>query len=68
MLYRRLGRTGRDVSAIGFGAWAIGADWGNVDDTASMRALHAAAADRTRQSSVRGGHEGRPLWARGRPE
>ena len=43
MLYRRLGRTGRDVSAIGFGAWAIGADWGNVDDTASMRALHAAA-------------------------
>ena len=43
MLYRRLGKTGRDVSAIGFGAWAIGADWGNVDDTDSMRALHAAA-------------------------
>jgi aryl-alcohol dehydrogenase-like predicted oxidoreductase len=43
VLYRRLGRTGRDVSAIGFGAWAIGADWGNVDDTDSMRALHAAA-------------------------
>jgi aryl-alcohol dehydrogenase-like predicted oxidoreductase len=41
--YRRLGRTGREVSAIGFGAWAIGADWGNVDDTDSMRALHAAA-------------------------
>jgi aryl-alcohol dehydrogenase-like predicted oxidoreductase len=43
MQYRRLGKTGRDVSAIGFGAWAIGADWGNVDDTDSMRALHAAA-------------------------
>ena len=43
MLYRRLGKTGRDVSAIGFGGWAIGADWGNVDDTDSMRALHAAA-------------------------
>jgi aryl-alcohol dehydrogenase-like predicted oxidoreductase len=43
VLYRRLGKTGRDVSAIGFGAWAIGADWGNVDDTDSMRALHAAA-------------------------
>jgi aryl-alcohol dehydrogenase-like predicted oxidoreductase len=43
VLYHRLGKTGRDVSAIGFGAWAIGADWGNVDDTDSMRALHAAA-------------------------
>ena len=43
MLYRRLGKTGRDVSAIGFGAWAIGADWGNVDDADSLRALHAAA-------------------------
>jgi aryl-alcohol dehydrogenase-like predicted oxidoreductase len=41
--YRRLGKTGRDVSAIGFGAWAIGADWGNVDDAESLRALHAAA-------------------------
>ena len=43
MQYRRLGKTGRDVSAIGFGAWAIGADWGNVDDAQSLRALHAAA-------------------------
>ncbi len=30
------------VSAIGFGAWAIGGSWGAVDDEASMRALHAA--------------------------
>lgn len=43
MDYRRLGRTGREVSVIGFGAWAIGADWGPVDDRASLRALHAAA-------------------------
>jgi aryl-alcohol dehydrogenase-like predicted oxidoreductase len=43
MEYRRLGRTGRDVSVIGFGAWAIGGDWGSVDDGASLRALHAAA-------------------------
>src|ERR1035437_4810529 len=43
MPYRRLGKTGREVSAIGFGAWAIGADWGNVDDAQSLRALHAAA-------------------------
>lgn len=42
MEYRELGRTGMRVSAIGFGAWAIGADWGAVDDEASMGALHAA--------------------------
>ena len=30
-----------DVSAIGFGAWAIGGSWGTVDDETSMRALHA---------------------------
>lgn len=40
---RRLGRTGRDVSVIGFGAWAIGGSWGSVDDDQSLRALHAAA-------------------------
>jgi aryl-alcohol dehydrogenase-like predicted oxidoreductase len=43
MQYRRLGKTGRQVSAIGFGAWAIGGDWGTVDDAESLRALHAAA-------------------------
>ncbi len=31
------------VSTIGFGAWAIGGDWGSVDDAGSLRALHAAA-------------------------
>jgi aryl-alcohol dehydrogenase-like predicted oxidoreductase len=30
------------VSAISFGAWAIGGSWGEVDDETSMRALHAA--------------------------
>lgn len=43
MQYRRLGKTGIEASAIGFGAWAIGADWGPVDDEESLRALHAAA-------------------------
>ncbi len=44
MEYRRLGKTGRDVSVIGFGAWAIGGSTGaTVDDADSLRALHAAA-------------------------
>jgi aryl-alcohol dehydrogenase-like predicted oxidoreductase len=41
--YRRFGKTGREVSVIGFGAWAIGGDWGSVDDSNSLAALHAAA-------------------------
>jgi len=42
MEYRQLGRTDMKVSAISFGAWAIGGTWGPVDDEQSMRALHAA--------------------------
>lgn len=42
MNYRTLGRTGWGVSAVSFGAWAIGGAWGAVDDEESMRALHAA--------------------------
>ena len=39
---RIFGRTGRKVSEIGFGAWAIGASWGKVDDDEAVAALHAA--------------------------
>jgi len=42
MSYRELGRTGFKVSEISFGAWAIGNDWGNVDDKDSLAALHRA--------------------------
>jgi aryl-alcohol dehydrogenase-like predicted oxidoreductase len=42
MQYRTLGRTGWKVSDIGFGAWAIGGSWGNVDDNESMATLHRA--------------------------
>jgi aryl-alcohol dehydrogenase-like predicted oxidoreductase len=42
MKYRALGRTGFNVSEISFGAWAIGGAWGDVDDSVSLRALHAA--------------------------
>ncbi len=42
MNYRVLGRTGWRVSEISFGAWAIGGNWGPVDDDASLAALRAA--------------------------
>jgi len=42
MIYRPLGRTGWNISAIGFGAWAIGGTWGQTDDAAAMAALHRA--------------------------
>jgi aryl-alcohol dehydrogenase-like predicted oxidoreductase len=42
MHYRALGRTGFEVSAISFGAWAIGGTWGHVDDAESLRTLHRA--------------------------
>jgi aryl-alcohol dehydrogenase-like predicted oxidoreductase len=43
MEHRELGRTGWRISAIGFGAWAIGGDaWGRTDDAESLRALHRA--------------------------
>jgi aryl-alcohol dehydrogenase-like predicted oxidoreductase len=42
MQYRELGRTGWKVSAVSFGAWAIGGTWGKVDDSESLAALHRA--------------------------
>ncbi len=42
MQYRALGRTGLNISAISFGAWAIGGTWGPVDDERSLSALHRA--------------------------
>src|SRR4030095_9473925 len=41
MQSRRLGKTGWDVSEIGFGAWAIGGAWGETDEEGAMAALHA---------------------------
>jgi aryl-alcohol dehydrogenase-like predicted oxidoreductase len=42
MRSRIFGRTGRSTSEIGFGAWAIGDAWGQVDDSQAIAALHAA--------------------------
>lgn len=37
---RAFGRTGWSVSAVGFGAWAVGGSWGRTDDSESLSALH----------------------------
>src|SRR5579883_1156907 len=42
MEYRALGSTGYRVSAISFGAWAIGGSWGTVSDEESRAALRRA--------------------------
>ena len=42
MRYRRLGRTGWNVSEISFGAWAIGGSWGQVSDEESLATLQKA--------------------------
>jgi aryl-alcohol dehydrogenase-like predicted oxidoreductase len=42
MKTRTLGRTGFTVSEIGFGAWAIGADWGMVAEATAIATLEAA--------------------------
>jgi aryl-alcohol dehydrogenase-like predicted oxidoreductase len=43
MEYRGLGRTGLEVSEIGFGAWGIGgSQWGGAEDDESIQALERA--------------------------
>jgi aryl-alcohol dehydrogenase-like predicted oxidoreductase len=42
MQYRTFGRTGWQVSEVGFGAWAIGGSWGSVSEADAIAALHAA--------------------------
>jgi aryl-alcohol dehydrogenase-like predicted oxidoreductase len=40
--YRKFGRIGWEVSEIGFGAWAVGGEWGAVDDDQSIAAMKRA--------------------------
>jgi aryl-alcohol dehydrogenase-like predicted oxidoreductase len=42
MKQRTFGRTGKTVSEIGFGAWAIGGAWGDVSKDDAKAALHAS--------------------------
>ena len=42
MHYRPFGRTGLEVSAIGFGCWELGGSYGHVDDAEVVSAIHRA--------------------------
>ncbi|RME67354.1 MAG: aldo/keto reductase [Verrucomicrobia bacterium] len=42
MKYRPFGKSGREVSEIGFGAWAIGGGWGPQAEADSLAALRRA--------------------------
>jgi aryl-alcohol dehydrogenase-like predicted oxidoreductase len=42
MEQRRIERLGRSVSCVGFGAWQLGADWGDVPEEDATAALEAA--------------------------
>jgi aryl-alcohol dehydrogenase-like predicted oxidoreductase len=42
MEQRVLGRTGRQVSVIGLGAWQLGADWGEVGEDEALATLSGA--------------------------
>lgn len=42
MEYRRLGKTGWQVSTISMGCWGIGGQWGPVEEAEAIRTIHAA--------------------------
>jgi len=42
MEYRRLGDTDLEISEIGFGCWAMGGGWGQIDDKESIAAARRA--------------------------
>jgi aryl-alcohol dehydrogenase-like predicted oxidoreductase len=42
MNYRTLGKTGYTISEVSYGAWSLGADWGDVSETDAMATLNAA--------------------------
>ncbi|MDA8062618.1 MAG: aldo/keto reductase [Actinomycetota bacterium] len=42
MQRRTLGRTGREVGAVGLGCWQLGGGWGEVSEADAMATLHSA--------------------------
>jgi aryl-alcohol dehydrogenase-like predicted oxidoreductase len=45
MEQRRIERLGRSVSCVGFGAWQLGGDWGDVPESQATGALEGALAE-----------------------
>jgi aryl-alcohol dehydrogenase-like predicted oxidoreductase len=43
MEQRELGRTGRPVSVVGLGTWQLGADWGDISESAARAVLETSA-------------------------
>ncbi|WP_057489888.1 aldo/keto reductase [Streptococcus orisasini] len=42
MEYRQLGNTDMSISAVSFGTWALGGDWGDVNRSEALASLHHA--------------------------
>lgn len=42
MLHRTFGKTGIHISAVGFGAWNIGNQWGEIDEATAFATIRAA--------------------------
>ena len=42
MEYRRLGKTGWDVSAVSMGCWALGGQWGEISESQAVDTVRAA--------------------------
>ena len=42
MQYKKLGRSGIEVSELGYGCWPIGGGWGNKDDDRDIKSLRNA--------------------------
>src|SRR5476649_1308498 len=45
MRYRILGKTGYQVSEIGYGSWSLGADWGDMSEAQANDTLDAVVAN-----------------------
>ena len=61
MRYVRLGKTDLEVSAIAFGTWAFGGDWGSFDEDEAKGAIHHALDLRSEERRV--GKECRSRWS-----
>lgn len=42
MKYRKFGRTGWEVSELGYGMWGMGGQWGGTNDPEALASLHKA--------------------------